>query len=77
MKLPYLLASGLLLLPQLTMAACNTVMGGCVKEASVNVAPHMRTEVVKPVQKPAATPHKDLPQIVTTVHKAKAASKKL
>lgn len=77
MKLLDRLASCLLLLPQLAMADCNTVMGGCVKEETVNVAPRMRTETAKPVEKPTAKPHKDISPIVSTAHKDKPASKKL
>ena len=38
-----------------SFAECNTVMGGCAKEDTVNVSPHMRsdfvakTKAVKPV----------------------------
>lgn len=32
-----------------TLAACNTVMGGCTTEQAVNVAPHMRSDSNKAV----------------------------
>jgi hypothetical protein len=44
----------------LANAECNTVMGGCTKEDTVNVSPHMKSDyaaknkVVKPVVAPVA-----------------------
>lgn len=78
MKLPSTLASFLWLFCHLAVADCNTVMGGCIKEESVNVAPHMRSETLKPAEKPATVKqHKETATIVTSSHKVKANTKKL
>ncbi|MDO8962831.1 MAG: hypothetical protein Q8R74_03975 [Methylophilus sp.] len=54
MKLSILFTAATLLVSQHAFAECNTVMGGCVKEDAVNVAPHMRSENNKPAIKPKA-----------------------
>jgi phage tail tape-measure protein len=59
-----------------TYAACNTVMGGCTVEETVNVSPHMRSDgghqkksAVKPADRAIKQP--------STVAASKPAAKKL
>lgn len=58
MKLSILLTAVTLFTSHAAFAECNTVMGGCTKEESVNVAPHMRSDSNKPANhtKPATAP---------------------
>jgi hypothetical protein len=58
LKLGILLTAVTLFTSHAAFAECNTVMGGCVKEEVVNVAPHMRSDGNKPVSntKPATAP---------------------
>jgi hypothetical protein len=48
LKFSFLISAALLLTSHQALAACNTVMGGCTTEETVNVAPHMRSENNKP-----------------------------
>jgi hypothetical protein len=40
----YLLLISSIFVSSPSFAECNTVMGGCAKEDSVNVSPHMRSD---------------------------------
>jgi hypothetical protein len=48
LKFSFLISAALLLTSPQALAACNTVMGGCTTEETVNVAPHMRSDYNKP-----------------------------
>jgi hypothetical protein len=67
--------------PILAQANCNTVMGGCTTEETVNVAPHMRAENLKKSQaaaeKPALKAAKPANANVTSANKAKDGAKKI
>lgn len=60
-----------------TYAACNTVMGGCTAEETVNVAPHMHSSGAGHQKKSAAKPADRAVKQPSTVAASKPAAKKL
>ncbi len=54
MKLRKLLGIFLFAISHVAWADCNTVMGGCVKENTVDTSPHMRSNLGKPKERTIA-----------------------